>query len=67
MLPLPPFPWMPRSISQLIISGIRASIATSPTMNRGVAMACLLYWRTRAASFLIIGFVPFLVYKTEYR
>ena len=67
MLPLPPLPWMPRSISQLITSGISASIATSPTMNRGVATACFLYWRTRAASFLIIGFVSFLVNKTAYR
>ena len=67
MLPLPPLPWIPRSISQLIISGISASIATSPTINRGVATACLLYWRTLAASFLIIGFVSFLVYKTAYR
>ena len=32
----------PRSISQLMIMGIRASIATSPTINRGVATACLL-------------------------
>ena len=29
----------PRSISQLIIIGISASMATSPIMNSGVAMA----------------------------